>query len=234
MKTRAAYWKTVAVVIVGVSAMLAPASGSAGSTTISIVPPSEALAQTGKTYGEWSAAWWQYYLGIPLEDNPGFSETGANCGFMQDGPVFFLMGSPGGSVTRSECRVPSGKILFFPLLTISYYQTHETERGLRGFLQSFVRSARELHASVDGIDIGALVSLDPRDSPLRAASPDGFFPVIAPKDNVFGGVPGQSYNTAADGFYLIVAPLPPGQHTIRFGGVSRNFATDTTYNLTVE
>ena len=61
-----------------------------------------------------------------------------------------------------------------------------------------------------------------------------FGKTVAPKDNVFGGVPGQSYNTAADGFYLIVAPLPPGQHTIRFGGVSRNFATDTTYNLTVE
>jgi hypothetical protein len=173
-------------------------------------------------------------LGIPLEDNPGFNETGANCGFMQDGPVFFLMGSAGGSVTRNECSVPSGKILFFPLLTISYYQIHETERGLRGFLQSFIRSARELHVSIDGIDIADLVSLDPHDSPLRAVSPDGFFPVIAPENNVFGGVPGQSYNTAADGFYLMVAPLSPGQHTIRFGGVSRNFATDTTYNLTVE
>ncbi len=233
MKIRATFWKTVAAVIVAAPVIVGQTSGSAYSTTISIIPPSQALAQTGKTYGEWSVEWWQYYLEIPLQDNPGFSETGANCEFMQHGPVFFLMGTTTGSVTRNECRVPSGKILFFPLLNATLWQTHENESGIRGYLQSVVRSTRELQASIDGIDIGTIVSLDPRNSPLRAASPAGFFTFIAPENNIVGLVPGP-YNAVADGFYLMVAPLPPGQHTIRFGGVSRNFATDTTYNLTVD
>jgi hypothetical protein len=40
----------------------------------------------------------------------------------------------------------------------------------------------------------------------------------------------------ADGAYLLVAPLPPGQHTIRFGGTGffgGDFSQDITYHLTV-
>ena len=60
------------------------------------------------------------------------------------------------------------------------------------------------------------------------------FTVVAPENNIFGGVPAQSYDTVADGFYLMIAPLPPGDHTITFGGSGRNFAADVTYNLFVE
>ena len=84
------------------------------------------------------------------------------------------------------------------------------------------------------MDVGTIVSLAPRSTPLRAASPAGFFTVLAPENNIFSGIPGQSYETVSDGFYLLVAPLPAGAHTIKFGGVSRNFAADVTYNLIVE
>jgi hypothetical protein len=205
-----------------------------GLTAGPIILPGDAYSMSGKTYQAWSAAWWTYYLQIPPDKNPGFDESGANCAYLQSGSVFFLMGTAGGSVRRTQCTVPAGKVLFFPLLTTSYYQTHETELGLKGFLQSFVRSAHELHASIDGTDIGSMVSLVPSDSPLRAASPDGFFPVIAVDNNIFGGVPGQIYDTAVDGFYLMVAPLSRGPHTLSFGGSSRDFATDTTYLLNAQ
>ena len=207
----------------------------ANPTTFDIILPDEAQTQTGKTYGEWSVELWQYFLEIPFENNPIFDATGANCNYAQTGSVFFLVSTPGGSATRNECRVPAGKILFFSPLNIAGF-THqkEPEHSLRNYNRSFINSTRELQVSIDGTDVATLVSLEPRSTPLRAASPEGFFTIIAPENNIFGGVPGQSYDTVSDGFYLLVAPLPPGAHTIKFGGVSRNFAADVTYNLIVE
>ncbi len=48
-----------------------------------IVAPSDSAGLTGKTYSQWSAAWWTYYLQIPLAQNPGFDPTGASCVHMQ-------------------------------------------------------------------------------------------------------------------------------------------------------
>ena len=45
-----------------------------------------------------------------------------------------------------------------------------------------------------------------------------------------------------DGFYILLRPLPPGEHTIRFGGTSQaldgdgnpaTFQLDITYHVTV-
>lgn len=208
----------------------------ANPTSFTIIQPGNAKAQTGKTYGEWSVAFWKYFSEIPLENNPTVDPTGANCNFQQTGSVFFLVSTPGGSATRNACHVPAGKVLFFSPLTIASLRLvdKQPEISLRNYNQSFINSTQEIQISIDGTDIRTLVSLEPRITPLRAASPDGFFSIFAPVNNIFGVAPGQSYEAVADGFYLMVAPLPPGAHTIKFGGVSRNFAADVTYNLVVE
>lgn len=232
MKVLEKYWKTVMVIFMAfLILMAAPASGSA----FTVIPPNEAQAQTGKTYGEWSVAWWQYLLETPLENNPAFDETGANCNFGQQGSVFFLVSTPGGNVTRNECIVPAGKILFFPLLGIARNKEMTDpypEISQRAAIQGFVKSTRELQANIDGEDIN--ISLDPKVTPLRTRSPAGFFTLTAPENNIFGRVPGQSYDAVSDGFYLMVAPLPAGAHTITFGGATRNFSSYVTYNLIVE
>src|SRR5690242_17902424 len=90
----------------------------------SVIPVTHVYA--GRTYSDWSAAWWQWALSIPVHDpanpsqilNPLFDDTGAECGVQQSGPVFFLGGKfcqsnpPPGSppcsftVTRN-CSVPA-------------------------------------------------------------------------------------------------------------------------------
>jgi len=60
----------------------------------------------GNTYGEWSAEWWQWALSIPAANSPISDTTGANCTQRQSGPVFYLAGTAGGSVTRT-CIVPA-------------------------------------------------------------------------------------------------------------------------------
>jgi hypothetical protein len=41
------------------------------------------------------------------------------------------------------------------------------------------------------------------------------------------------FPAVADGFYLMLRPLSPGTHVLKFGGTSFGTALDVTYNLTV-
>lgn len=236
MKTLKKFWKTVVIAFTANLLLIAGTINvSANPTTFNIIQPGDAQAQTGKSYGEWSVELWQYIFEIPFENNPIFDQTGANCNYAQTGSVFFLVSTSGGSATRNECVVPAGKTLFFsPMSIAGFTHQREPEHSLRNYNRSFINSTREIQVSIDGTDVGTIVSLAPRSTPLRAASPAGFFTVIAPVNNIFGGVPFQSYETVSDGFYLLVAPLSPGAHAITFGGISRNFAADVTYNLIVE
>lgn len=80
-----------------------------------VLPPNSHAV--GKTYGAWSAVWWQYVESQPVSSNPLLDSTGAGCRKAQSGHVFFLVGAnSSGSVTRDQCTVPAGKALFFPLI----------------------------------------------------------------------------------------------------------------------
>ena len=61
------------------------------------------------------------------------------------------------------------------------------------------------------------------------------FEAPVPADNFFGLPDG--FVTAPDvdsGYYLVVRPLTPGPHTIRFGGnMPPDFTVDVTYNLEI-
>ena len=86
-----------------------------------------------------------------------------------------------------------------------------------------------LSFSVDGVavkNIGA----------YRTVSPQ--FSFSAPTPWIFGDV-GGSGTSVADGYYMMVAPLSTGQHTIHFTGTfdfggGNLFSLDVTYNVTVQ
>jgi hypothetical protein len=214
-----------------------------------VLPPnSDAF---GKTYGEWSAAWWQYVELQPVASNPLTDPTGALCAVGQSGKVFFLVGATGsGTATRNQCTVPAGKALFFPLvnafnvhipcsngLTPPACDTLDTPEKLWDVLQSVIpfRSFAELHASIDGVPVS---NLNPATTPYRACAGPGagcagsFSLTIPAPGDLFGDPAGTYALTVADGFYLLLAPLAPGAHTITFGG-SGLFSQDITYHLTV-
>jgi hypothetical protein len=162
----------------------------------------------------------------------------------------------GDTATRDQCIVPAGKALFFPLInafefhvactpqTTNVCDSLDTAQELWDDLHvngGFSISA--LHASIDGVPVG---NLDPSTTPYRAcAGPaaDGCaapFSLTVPADNLFAsfGLPAGTYGpTVADGAYLLLAPLPPGSHTITFGGTGFSFGSpfsqDITYHLTV-
>jgi hypothetical protein len=206
-----------------------------------VVPP------IGKLYDHLSVAWWQYVLAQPAATNPLLDTTGAGCRTAQSGPVFFLVGAGGSAqLKRRECTVPAGKFLFFPL--VNAFDVHTPGDGLDtpalvwndlNVTQAY--RVDSLHASVDGVPVRRL---DPATSPYRAcAGPEAgcarAFSLTLPEGNLFGIDAGVYSPAVADGFYLLLAPLRPGRHTIRFGGAGNfggpdaPFSQDITYELRV-
>lgn len=81
----------------------------------------------GKTYGEWSAKWWQWAYSIPASHSPVLLEGDVDCTLGQQGPVYFLAGKatvlpddpdelPIVLTGERWCSIPQGKALFFPIV----------------------------------------------------------------------------------------------------------------------
>ena len=83
----------------------------------------------------------------------------------------------------------------------------------------------ELTATVDGVAIPDLER-------YRARSP--LFTVALPPDNWLEVEPAVAAGVA-DGYWLLLAPLPPGEHELRFGGALPEIGVvvDITYRLSV-
>src|SRR6185503_20758365 len=65
----------------------------------------------GKTYGEWVVSYWQWAMSIPLANNPWANDPdGSFAATGQSGPVWFLGGSLGDSVTRT-LSIPADKAI---------------------------------------------------------------------------------------------------------------------------
>ena len=192
----------------------------------------------GKTYGEWSAEWWKWAFSLPVDQNPYFDEGGCQNGANgQSGPVWFLTGviNVSGTAERA-CTVPVGKGLFFPVLNVECATLEgngSTEADLRNCTDFYLNSVTHVFCDVDGVAVSDLAG-------YRAASPLFTYGPL-PENNVlqlfFDAPAGSTSLSAADGFYLMLAPLRPGQHTLHFGGTFGdpiNFTLDITYHLTVQ
>ena len=73
--------------------------------------------------GQLTADWWKWVMAIPSEINPLLDDTGEDCGVNQQGPVRYLVGTPGdteiGNLTTGDaerdCVIPEGKKILFPI-----------------------------------------------------------------------------------------------------------------------
>ncbi len=215
-----------------------------GAPNPGVAPPQS--SPYGQTYGEWAAAWWQWAASVPSGQNPLLDETGANVSSGQSGPVWFLCGvfNETGSATRTA-TIPAGKALFFPVLNTLWIATPpdnattweqpytdpstgitwpSMEAYARAQAEASMDSATDLACEVDGVAVKNVAS-------YREESPE--FDLILPADNIFGLDPGEIGPGVDSGYYLFLAPLPAGQHTIHFHGSLPGFTLDIVYNLTV-
>ena len=249
---------TVAVVLLLLTA------GTISSANAQVLPPGG--RHFGLTYGQWSAVWWQWAFAIPVHrppfsdnvNHPLVDLTGGKCGVHQFGPVWFLGGAffevgttSLSTVVRDDCVVPSSKALFFPILNTECTGIEGPGNGCgatvadsRAIVSSVIDGAGNLSADVDGTPI-------PIDATYRVGSPNKppFCVFLAPDDllSFIGEGPGGygsgthfhagfSCGTVDDGYYVMLAPLSKGPHTVHFHGEFPvyAFALDVTYHLTVE
>jgi hypothetical protein len=192
-----------------------------------VIPPNSHAY--GTTYSELAGAWWNWALAAPAAESPLIDPTGENCSNGQAGKIWFLAGSWAGDTERS-CTVPTGKAIFFPLINgLSFApEFGTTEAEVRADVNSDIDPTNVLVCEIDGVPLDDLFS-------YRAESPEGGFTFIVPEGSIlYDWLLGDRYPAVADGYWLLLPPLPKGDHIIYFHAeMTTGEVQDMTYHLTV-
>jgi hypothetical protein len=213
------------------------ATAAAAPATI-VVPPQQ------QRFGQLGMLWWKWALAVPAAQNPILDPTGADCAIGQNGGTWFLAGSSGGLVTRS-CAIPAGKKIFFPVIALENdypclldpsFQPAPGQ-SLKDFLTygtdkipgavPLIDAATDLQASLDGNDIPVVASYRGTSNMYSFAGDLSLNPGF---DNC---ITGRQQKAVSDGYWLLLTPLSPGQHTLQFAGTRQGFTEGVTYHLTV-
>ena len=205
------------------------ATPTTGADLADLVLPPDAPAY-GLSYEAWGAHFSQWVHSLPMAINPVMDPTGEYCAYGQAGPVFFLASSSEETAERT-CTVPAGTALLLPLLTAScstaepppFFGRDEAE--LRACTEALFATPVELTAVVDGLEIPDLE---------RYRVQSERFTVALPADNWLEVEPAV-IEGVGDGYWLLLAPLPVGDHELHFGGALPDIGVfhEVTYHLTV-
>jgi hypothetical protein len=188
----------------------------------------------GMSYAEWSAAYWQWLFALPLEGHPG-NDNPFDVTDGQYGRVWFLTG-PFGEIER-DITIPAGTSLFISLINVDastleeppfYAATAEEQLAIANEFASFFT---DLSFTVDGKSVENI-------GDFLVTSPQ--FSFTAPSPWLFGATGGTGTATGV-GYFVMLAPLSVGTHTIEYTAAYKfsedpadYYLIDVTYNVTVE
>lgn len=207
----------------------------------------------GASYEQWAAAYWQWVMSIPVKQNPIFDGP---CGEQQSGSVFFLAGNTGSSHYRS-CVVPADTGIFIPLLTGLGRSCPElassprvcseltSESAIREAARRPVDSSNALLTmTVDGQKIAISPEFRVETAVFADTSPENpsdrlFDSCSGPIEvNACGLAEGSDRAVVADGYFVMLSNLPPGEHRIHLaanvGPNSTEKPYEVTYTITVQ
>jgi hypothetical protein len=160
----------------------------------------------GHRVDAYPALWWQWVnrkrWGAQAFQDP----TGAQCALNQRGAVWFLAGTDGTDAALRRCRVPYGKYVFLPVITMLV--TSRPGEVLD------CRTAQSLAARNNEHAIATEISLDGRRFELAG---------LRIRSECFNAYELADYlrakeeysPSASDGYWLMFPPLPPGKHVLR-------------------
>lgn len=164
----------------------------------------------GESFGELTARWWQWAHHLP--EVPYQDPDGRYCELGQEGPVWFLAGTDGSFTARRECVVPVGKYLLVPVINMVVRDSGDPEyvRSSCAQLQASAALNNDRLASavvvIDGVRLADVARYRVRSEGCFHSGRDEDSPLAA-----------------ADGYWLLFEPLPPGRHHLVVGA---NYGTN--------
>jgi hypothetical protein len=199
--------------------------------------PPEAHAY-GYSLPEWNQRWWRWELSIPAPVNPGLDPLGVHCAEGQEGPVWYLGSSFGSGSVERTCTVPAGKAILVNLSSLlNDYPCPDPNfqpaagQSLEEFLAEGARQVEDgvnqLSLTVDGVPVPDLFD---RRAPTGLFTFTGALSLQVAIDPCITGTEQQA---VSDGFFVLLKPLPAGEHTIAFGAVTPAVQTSLTYHVDV-
>jgi len=182
----------------------------------------------GRTYADWMAAWDQWSFSLPVTTHPLF--TDADCSVGQSGPVWFLGGAFVAPWTRvRHCNIPSGTALFFPVWD---WEDSALEEGLvenpgdPTYQQIAGLRSRVFQLLNKYLNPTMFCQIDQK--PIRHLLQDfriqsTVFGFTLPDNNLLSAAYGVNFPAGTyfpavdDGWDVMLAPLPAGDHVLVFG-----------------
>jgi hypothetical protein len=214
-----------------------------------VFPPN--AAPYGTSMEDWAARWWQWAHEAPRSVSP---LLGHDCHYDQTEDVFFLAGNSGGVETRS-CALTERKPLLFPIVntvcvaSAGMKSCTYTDPNMLAACAGRAYDSPNYHVQIEA-------ELDGRSIPMledhRVKTYEPFYwtapsdpaeylhPGVAPFGPNICGIPeGSDKFGVADGYWVMLKPLEPGEHVLHFRGSITYpsgfvFKVDVTYNLTQE
>ena len=188
----------------------------------------------GVSLAEWTQRFWNRFMSIPVNVSPANDKTGINCGINQAGPVWFL-GAPFGGTNTLNCTIPAGKVILAPAATfINDYPCPDPsfEPAIGQTLEDFLTQG--VTPIIDSFSTA--VELDGKTLNLHRITA-GIQSFTGAKDiaaSIDACVTGSPQLGVADGKYVVIGPLSPGQHILHIHIESQSFGnSDNTFNLNI-
>ncbi|MEO0345511.1 MAG: hypothetical protein AAF229_04550 [Pseudomonadota bacterium] len=202
-------------------------------TSAQTVDPLPADAEVGGLpIAQYATAWWQWAAAADRNTSPVADREGVHCGVNQRGPVWFLAGGWGVDRIIRYCDVPAGKHLFFPM--INYIAAPGGNRkttceGVRGQVE--MRNA-------DRLGVWLRINGETIEGAGYVLSSPECFDLMERKRSKSKVRP--QYPSATSGIWVMLPPLPPGDHTLEFGArdlrekdPNAGFLQDIEYVITI-
>jgi hypothetical protein len=200
-----------------------------------VLPGTEVL---GKTQGEWADNWSQWVWSFPSDTFPITDETGASCGLRQTGGVWFLAGSFVDNVEHHRtCSIPHGKYIFFPIFNTLSFSPEFPEQG--DVCNKYASKVDRIRCDANNDMVASGADRDPNSrqpGPVileatidgkhvrdpfayRNQSSPGGFKFFVRDGSILTEAPfslprGPRFPAVADGYWIMLSPLPLGDHLI--------------------
>ena len=186
-----------------------------------------------KSYQQWMEDWWKWYVSVDKQHSPNFEGLVDNhmqveCSYNQNtsSPVFNLwfINPDRGQVVEESCNIPQGKAIAVPIdLGLMDYNdpkvSVKTEDNLARIVKESNIYPNKFDITLDGTPINFT-----NDESNRVST--NLFNVTLPQNNIWYDEGVANLPAVADGWILVLKPLPPGEHVLKYTGGYRDHRSD--------